>query len=123
MSTPSVPASPWTYASATGGITNTTAVQLVAGVSVAMPNGAANAKQRNFLSALQYHNSAATASEITVLDGSTVIWRGYAPASMTYPALVEFPVALQSSPGNALNVQMGTTATATRVSAQGFTQP
>jgi hypothetical protein len=109
-----VPASRWNYAGATGGITNTTAVALAA---------AGGTGVRNYLAALQYMNSAATASEIEVRDGSTVIWRGYVPASMTVAANVIFPVPLRGSANTALNVALLTTATATRVSAQGYVSP
>lgn len=61
------------------------------------------------------------ASEIVVKDGSTVIWRGDAPALMTSPAGVLFAVPLEGTANTALNVAMITTATTTRVSAQGFT--
>lgn len=108
------PASPWYYAGATGGITDTTAVALVA---------AAGAGIRNFLTHLQYTNTAAVASEIVVKNGTTIIWRGYAPASMTVPVDIEFDPPLQSSANAALNVAMITTATATIVSAQGFQDP
>lgn len=105
-----VPASRYNFAGATGGIVNTTAVPIVA----------AAAGLRNYVAAIQYFNSAATASEIEIRDGVTVIFRGYVPASMTAPANVVFPVPLRGSVNTAINVAMGTTATATRVSAQGY---
>lgn len=107
-----VPGSRWQFAGATGGIVNTTAVAL---------NVAAGAGVRNYVTAIQYFNSAATASEIEIRDGSTVIWRGYVPASMTAPAAVTFNTPLRGSANTAMNVALLTTATATRVSAQGYT--
>jgi hypothetical protein len=107
-----VPASQWTYAGATGGIVNTTPVAVKA---------AAGAGVRNYLVSVQYFNSAAVASEIEIRDGSTVIWRGFVPASMTVPVSVTFEIPLRGTANTALNVALATTATATRVSAQGFT--
>jgi hypothetical protein len=109
-----VPASRWQYAGATGGIVNTTAVAL---------NAAAGAGIRTYVAAIQYFNSAAVASEIEIRDGSTVIWRGFVPASMTVPVQVVFPVPLRGTANTAMNVALGTTATATRVSAQGYVSP
>lgn len=107
-----LPASRWQYAGATGGITNTTAVAL---------NAAAGAGLRNYVVACQFFNSAAVASEIEIRDNVTVIWRGYVAASMVTPELVIFPLPLRGTANTAMNVAMGTTATATRVSCQGFT--
>lgn len=110
------PASPWYYAGATGGITDTTAVDLTpAGVS----------GQRYFLSALQYLNTSATASEIVIQKktGTAVVWRGHAPASMTFPASIVFDPPLQGLADDTLQVKMVTTSTATIVSAQGFIDP
>ena len=101
----------WQFAGATGGITDTSDVALMA---------AGGASVRNHLLSLQYFNSAAVASEIVIKDGSTVIWRGYAPASMTQPAAIQFEPALRGTANTALNVAMLTTGTATRVSAQGY---
>lgn len=102
----------WSYAGATGGITNTSDVAVKA---------AAGAGVRNFLCSLQVSNSAAVASEIVVKDGATVIWRGYVPASMTTMVSVPMSPCLRGTANTALNVAMITTGTATRVSAQGYT--
>lgn len=110
------PASPWYYAGVTGGITDTTAVDLT-------PSGVAG--QRYFLTNLQYTNKSATASEIIIRDstGPTTVWRGYAGASQTQPTWIEFDPPLQSLANSKLQVAMVTTATATIVSAQGFIDP
>lgn len=105
-----VPAARFNYAGATGGIVNTTAVPIVA----------AAAGLRNYVASVQYFNSAAVASEIEIRDGVTVIFRGFVPASMTAPVNVVFPVPLRGSVNTAINVALATTATATRVSAQGY---
>jgi len=107
------PASPWYYAGATGGITNTTAVVITP---------AAVSGQRYFLTNLQWHNTADADSEIVIRNttGSVVLWRGYADATMTGPGWVFFDPPLQSLANDTLEVVMLTNATATRVSAQGF---
>jgi hypothetical protein len=107
------PASPWYYAGAAGGITNTTAV-------VVTP--AAVSGQRYFLTNLQFQNSAAVASEMVIRNttGSVVLWRGYVNASMTSAGWFTFDPPLQSLANDTLEVVLLTNATATRVSAQGF---
>jgi hypothetical protein len=107
------PASPWYYAGATGGITNTTAV-------VVTP--AAQAGQRYFLTNIQYQNSAAIASEMVIRNttGSVVLWRGYVNAAQTSAGWYTFDPPLQSLANDTLEVVMLTTATATRLSCQGF---
>jgi hypothetical protein len=107
-----VPDTPWQYAGATGGIINTTDVPIAA---------AAGANIRNYLASLQIKNTAAVASEIVVKDGSTIIWRGHVGASMTFMETITFAVPLRGSANTALNVALITTATATVVSAQGYT--
>jgi hypothetical protein len=109
-----LPASRWNFAGATGGIVNTTAVPIAA---------AAGAGIRNYVAAVQYFNSAAVASEVEIRDGVTVIWRGFVPASMTVPAQIVFPVPLRGTANTAVNIALLTTATATRVSAQGHVSP
>ena len=52
------------------------------GASDAMALTTAGAGVRNYMTALQYQNTSATASEIQVQYGATAIWRGQAPASM-----------------------------------------
>jgi hypothetical protein len=107
-----VPDTPWQYAGATGGVTNTSDVAIAA---------AAGANIRNYLSSLQIKNTAAVASEIVIKDGSTIIWRGHVGASMTFMETITFAVPLRSSANTALNIALITTSTATIVSAQGYT--
>jgi hypothetical protein len=112
-STAAITPTAWSFAGVTGGIVNTTDVVLKAA-------GAAGVK--NYLTGIQFANSAAVASEIVVKDGaSTVLWRGYVPASTAATVAVSFDPPLVGTAATALNVAMITTATATRVSAQGFT--
>lgn len=106
----------WKYAALTGGITDTVDVVL---------HAAAGANLFNTLDALQFVNAAASVNtEIVVKDGSTVIWRGYAPASIALVTqlqmvTVTFDPPLQSSANTALNFACITTASKTYVNAQG----
>lgn len=108
------PASTWNYAAASGGITDTTAVTIKA---------AAGSGIRIYLSSLQVFNSAATASEFSIRDGSsgTVLFRGYAAASMITPSIYSFDPPLRGTANTLMEVVMATTATATRINAQGWT--
>lgn len=107
------PASPWYYAGVTGGIVNTTPVTITP---------AAVAGQRYFMTNIQFQNSAAVASEIVITDSTDAIvrWRGYVNASQTSPGWFTFDPPIQSLANSTLTVTLLTTATATRVSAQGF---
>lgn len=107
----------WSYAAASGGIVDTSDVTLVA---------AAGAGQCNYLKAMQIINTdASVGTECVVKDGSTVIWRGFAPASIalvTQPSMVsiEFPIALVSTPNTALKFAAITTSAQLYVNAQGY---
>jgi hypothetical protein len=87
-------------------------------VTVARAAGAAGV--RNYVTALQYQNTSATASEIQIQDGATVIWRGQAAASMATPAIVVLPTPLRGTAATALNVQLITTGSSTFVNLQGY---
>lgn len=75
---------------------------------------------RNYVTAVQYQNTSATASEIQIQDGATAIWRGQAPASMAQPAIVVLPTPLRGTAATALNVQLITTGSNTFVNVQGY---
>lgn len=99
-------AAPFVFSTASGGITNTTAVTAKA----------AEANTVFGVHGIDYINPAATASEFEIYSGANVIYRGYAPASMTVPASVP---GLSSEPlftnaGEDLKIKMVTTSTATR---------
>lgn len=102
----------WQYATPIASpITNTTAVAIKA---------AGAASVRNYVTGIQYQNTSAVASIVTVQDNTTVIWTGYAPASMTVPAVVTFNTPLKGTAATAMNFVVNTTATNTFVSAQGY---
>ena len=110
----SIPENEWVYAAASGGITNTTDVALVA---------AQGAGIKNYLTGLSVANANATASEIVIKDGaSTVIWRMYLAANAPIQS-IRFVTPLQSSANTALNVACITTGTQTYISAQGYKAP
>lgn len=100
------------FAGATGGIINTADVAIAA---------AAGAGIRNYLNSIWFKNTSATVSELVIKDGATIIWRGHVGASMTFGELVTFCPPLRGTANTALNVALLTTATATIVSAQGYT--
>lgn len=109
-----LPGASWRYAAAAGGITDTTAVTLVA---------AAGAGIRNYITSLQVVNShAAVNTEVVIRDGSggTVIWRGWARANGSNMYQVIFPVPLRGSANTLLEAACVTTGTATLIDAQGY---
>ena len=101
----------WRYAAAAGGIVNTAAVAIKA---------AAGAGVRNALTAIQISNAhASVATEVTVSDGATVIWRNHLAAGTRMD--VEFPTPLLGTANTSLNVSCVTTGAAVYINAQGYT--
>lgn len=109
-----IPELEWSYAAASGGVVNTTDVVLAA---------AAGAGLRRYLTSLSIKNVNATATEVVVKDGSTVIWRGYTPASMITNDLIIFRNPIKTSVNAALNFACITTGAQVYVNAQGYTAP
>ena len=109
----SIPENEWQYAAASGGIVNTADNVLIA---------AAGANIKNYLTGLSVANANATASEIVIKDGSTVIWRMYLAANAPIQS-IKFVTPLQSTANTALNVACITTGTQTYVNAQGYKAP
>lgn len=109
-----IPENEWSYASAAGGVINTTDVPLVA---------AAAAGLRRYITSMTLSNNSATATEVVLKDGaSTVIWRGHLPANAPN-MLVTFENPLRTTAATALNFACITTAAAVYVNAQGYTAP
>lgn len=106
----------WKYAAASGGITDTSDVVL---------HAAAGANLYNVLQSIQIINTDATVgTEVVIKDGSTVIWRGFAPASIalvTQESLVNltFSPPLSGSANTAMNAACITTSSQTYINAQG----
>jgi hypothetical protein len=108
-----IPELEFSYASAAGGVVNTTDVVLAA---------AAGAGLRRYVCSIGLSNNSATATEVVLKDGSTVIWRGHLPANA--PNLhIDFSTPLKTSANAALNFACITTAAAVYVNAQGYTAP
>ena len=109
-----IPELQWSYAAASGGITGTTDVAMVA---------AAGAGLRRYLTSLTLSNNSATATEVVIKDGaSTVIWRDLVRAnSGTFT--VTFGDPLKTSANAALNVACISAGAAVYANAQGFTAP
>ena len=109
----SVPDLEWTFAAPAGGFVNTSDNVIAA---------AAGAGLRRYVTGMQLANGSATATDVQVKDGSTVIWRGFVPANMAQIEIT-FPTPLRTSANTALNIACGTTASAIYANVQGFTAP
>lgn len=108
-----IPELEWSYAAAAGGIINTTDVVLSA---------AAGAGLRRYITSMTLSNNSATATEVVLKDGATIIWRGHLPGNAPTSEIV-FTNPLKTSANAALNVACITTAAAVYVNAQGYTAP
>jgi hypothetical protein len=108
-----IPELEWSYAAASGGIINTTDVALAA---------AAGAGLRRYITSMTLSNNSATATEVVLKDGATIIWRGHLPANAPNVP-IQFNNPLKTSANAALNVACITTAAAVYVNAQGYTAP
>lgn len=105
----SVPDMDWQYAAAAGGITVNTAVAVKA---------AAGTGLRNYVTGLDVCNASPTvATEVVVLDGTTVVWRTrLAPGAQLAH---QFLIPLKGTAATALNVQV-LTAAVVYFNAQGY---
>lgn len=104
----------WQYAPPTGGIANSTTPVVVM--------AAAGAGVRNYMARLQIATSTlATGSEIVVLDGAVVIWRGYV-GTVSGSQDHQFDITLRGSANTSMSVQMVSASATGNVycSAQGF---
>jgi hypothetical protein len=106
-----IPEVSWSY---TGVQTTTTA-------TAAKAAGAAGI--RNYVNGFQFQNSNATATEIQILDGVTVIWKGYASANMAMPVNISFDQPLRGTAATALNVNAVTTGANVYINVQGYQAP
>lgn len=109
-----LPGSSWSYAAASGGITNTSGVTAKA---------AAGASVRNYITSCQVINGHATVNtDVQIRDGAsgTVLWRGFAQNSGG-GASVRFDPPLRGTANTLVEVACGTTGSATYFNLQGFT--
>lgn len=112
----SKPGTDWSYVGPAGGYTNKTSDVVIAAAAVG---------QKNYLQSLQIAAGVAlaTASELVVKDGSTVIWRCSLPAAVVQPTTFNFEPPLRGSTNTALNVAAVTQFATGNLSinAQGYT--
>jgi hypothetical protein len=73
---------------------------------------------RNYITSATFVNTSATATEIQIKDGTTIIWRGWLPANGGLT--VTFPTPLRSTAATAINVACVTTATNTFATLTGY---
>jgi len=78
---------------------------------------------RNYVNGIQFQNTNATATQIVIKDGSTVIWAGMATASMNLPATVTFDQPLRGTSATALNIACLTTGASVLINVQGYQAP
>lgn len=107
------PANTWSYAAASGGITNTTGVSAKA---------AAGAGIRNYITHCQVINGHATVdTDVQIRDGAsgTVLWRGFAKAAGGGVS-ANFNPPLRGTANTLVEVACGTTGSATYFNLQGF---
>jgi len=106
----------WQFAAASGGIVDTSDVELAAAI----------AGLEVHCVAIQVVDADVTvATEVVVKDGSTIIWRMFLPNAQsangnTNPVSFTFPLPLRSSVGVELNVAAITTSSELYVNAQGY---
>jgi hypothetical protein len=78
---------------------------------------------RNYVTNVQFINTGATATEVTVKDGSTVVWRGFAPANMTSMYDCHFLTPLKGTAATAMNFGVVTAGGNVYFNLQGYQAP
>jgi len=113
----------WNSTSGTTPLATTTSTLVNAAQSSTDYNGN-TIKLRNYLTDLSFVNNSSTATVISILDGSTVIWSGFADhnpsAQPAVPVTINLTTPLKGSPNTALNIQCATTGAGVYWSASGF---
>lgn len=111
----SIPEADWSFACATGGIIVNTDVVVKA---------AAAAGVRNYVTGITVQNvHASVATEWVVKDGSTVIFRGFAPANMNNVIEIEFNTPIRGNAATAVNFQCITAGAQVYANIQGYVAP
>jgi hypothetical protein len=106
-----IPASTWSYATATAGVTDTADDEAKAA-------GAAGV--RHYITSVQVINGHATvATEVVIKDGATVLWRGWAEA-VGGGVSAKFDPPLRGTAATAVNVANITTGSKTYFNLQGY---
>jgi hypothetical protein len=80
---------------------------------------------RNYTTAIQlFNNSATVSTNVAILDGATVLWAGWLPATTAslpvVPVNINFPTPLRGTAATAVNIQLGTTSASVFWNAQGY---
>lgn len=80
---------------------------------------------KNYVTSAQFYNTSATVSTtVSILDGSTILWTGFLPATTAaLPVVaveVEFLSPLRGTAATTLNIQLGTTLASVYYNLQGF---
>lgn len=83
---------------------------------------------RNYVTAIQlFNNSATVSTNVAILDGATVLWAGWLPATTAslpvVPVNITFPTPLRGTAATAVNIQLGTTSASVFWNAQGYQAP
>ena len=81
---------------------------------------AAGASIRNYVTCITYQNTNATATVLSIQDGSTNIFQISAAASMANPVTIVFPTPLKTTANAALNYIAGTTGANVLLNVQGY---
>lgn len=76
---------------------------------------------RNYVTGLQFINTSATGTIVSLQDGTTVIWAGYAPQNV--PVDIPFLTPLRGTAATAMNFVTATAGCSVVVSAQGYQAP
>lgn len=108
-----IPEADWNYS---------LAAPITTAVSTAV-KAAGAAGFRNYVTGCQIQNTGATATEIQILDGATVIWRGMLPASMMAIADINFNTPLRGTAATAVNVNVVTAGGNVYFNVQGYQAP
>lgn len=96
-------------------------VQAITGTTDVAARAAQAAGVRNYVTGVQASNSSATATELQIKDGTTVIWRHWLPAGAGIS--VDFAVPLRGTAATAVNVASSVAVTSLFVNVQGFSAP
>jgi hypothetical protein len=114
----------WQATSGTTPLTTTTSTLVNAAQSSTDYNGN-TIKLRNYITDIAFVNNSSNPTTISILDGSTVIWTGFAdhnPGSQpAVPVVVNLTTPLKGSPNTAVNIQCGTASASIYWSVGGFT--
>jgi hypothetical protein len=102
----------WTYTTGATALTTTT--------TAAAAKAAGAAGIRNYVTGIQAQNTSATATTLLILDGATNLLVFNLPASMTVPAVMDFPTPLHGTAATALNYNFGTAAATVFLNIQGY---